>query len=369
MSILSSPSVLPVNAFDPGHVHTFEFHYAGSQPVKNRAVITDNETHAAVYDRTAATLKLSHTIPANTLSAGKQYTIQIQVFDADGNKSNLSEETLFYCLSAPLFQLGSITDPYKSASITLNLSYAQAEGEALKSHQYLLYDQNRLQISSSDVYYTASPHTFYGLKNNKSYYVRCIGETAHGFLLDTGYAALNVVYNTIPANILFELKNHRDSGYISLATNLIIIGYETENDNYSIKDGTVTLWDNSITYKGGFSVEGDFVLYVDAKKLPLGTFLKAGDGAFALNIVNVCGSYYCELTSGNYVLYAALPKAQLMTADGKLITNRAGQKIEIVNMSYDDDEHIIFEVKRKGSLYNLKAYYKADYLTETGGNP
>lgn len=362
MSILSSPSVLPVSAFAPDHAHTFEFHYAGSQSVKNRAVITDNETHATVYDKTTATLKLSHTIPAGTLTAGRQYMIQIQVFDADGNKSNLSEGILFYCFSTPSFRLENMADPHRSASITLKLFYAQAENEALKSHQYLLYDQNKLPINSSNVYYTASSHTFYGLENNKSYYVRCIGETVHGFLLDTGYTAVNVVYHTIPANILFDLKNHRESGYISLTTNLTIIGYETENDNFSFKDGSVTLWDNSVTYQGGFRVEGDFVLYADAKKLPLGTFLKAGNDAFALSIVNVCGIYYCELKSGTYVLYAALPKAQLQTADGKLLTNNAGQKLEIVNMSYDDEEHVIFEVKRKNNLYGLKAYYKADYL-------
>ncbi len=362
MSILPSPSVLPVSAFPPNHAHTFEFHYAGSQPVKNRVLITDNETHAAVYDRTVATLRLSHTVPAGTLAAGRQYMIQIQVVDADGNKSNLSEGLLFYCFSAPLFRLESIADPHRSASITLNLSYSQPENEALKSHQYLLYDQNKLPVSSSPMYYAASSHTFYGLENNKSYYVRCIGETVHGFLLDTGYSVLNVVYHTIPANILFDLKNHPESGYISLTTNLTIIGYETENDNLSFKDGSVTLWDNSVTYQGGFRVEGDFVLYADAKKLPLGTFLKAGNDAFTLSIVNVCGIYYCELKSGNYILYSALPKAQLETADGKLLTNNAGQKLEILNMSYDDEEHIIFEAKRKGNLYSLKAYYKADYL-------
>lgn len=362
MRLLPSPSILPVSAFAPGCAYTFEFLYSGSQPVKNRALITDNETHTAVYDRTVATLKLSHTIPAGTLTAGRQYMIQIQVFDADGNKSNLSEEILFYCFSTPLFRLETIADPHRSASITLSLSYAQSENEALKSHQYLLYDQNKLPISSSPMYYAASSHTFYGLANNKSYYVRCVGETVHGFLLDTGYSILNVVYHTIPANILFDLKNHPEFGYISLTTNLTIIGYETENDNFSFKDGSVTLWDNSVTYQGGFRVEGDFVLYADAKKLPLGTFLKAGNDAFALSIVNVCDIYYCELKSRNYVLYAALPKAQLQTEDGKLLTNHAGQKLEIVNMSYDDEEHIIFEVKRENNLYSLRAYYKADYL-------
>jgi hypothetical protein len=210
MAILSTPSIVSINAFDPSFNYEVEFYYTGSQSVKNRAVITDSETYNVVYDRTISTLKLSHTIPAETLVAGKQYLIQIQVFDIADNSSNLSEEVLFYCFTTPSWSLGTIDSPYRSASITLSPIYSQAEGETLKSYQYMLYDNSRILVNSSDVCYgEIVSHTFYGLENNTQYYVRCVAVTSHGMSLDTGYQLVNVVYNTIPANILFPLENHR----------------------------------------------------------------------------------------------------------------------------------------------------------------
>ena len=364
MAVLSTPYVSNIDAFDPSFSHDIEFSYTGNQATKNRAVITDNETNVIVYDSTISTHKLIHTIPANKLSVGKQYLIQIQVFDDYGNSSNLSDSALFYCFTTPTFALGEISNPYRAASITLSPTYYQEQGETLKYHQYMLYDYNKNLLSSSDVYYgNITPHTFYGLENNKNYYVRCIAETVHGMSLDTDKNLVNVIYNTIPANILFQVENHPCSGYISLLTNMLVIGYELENDNFVFNDdGSVTLWDNSITYKGGFSVEGDFVLYIEAKELPLGTFLKTADDEFTLSIVDVCGSYYCELKSGNYVLYAPLPEAQLSSMDGGVLVNQLGQKIEIINLDYDDDAFVVFELKRINNIYGLKAYYKADYL-------
>ena len=364
MAVLSTPYLFHIDAFDPSFSYDVEFSYTGNQAVKNRAVIADNESSAIVYDNTISTNKLIHTIPANKLTAGKQYLIQIQVFDIDGNSSNLSDTMLFYCFTNPTFVLDEISDPYRAANITLSPTYSQSQGETLKYHQYMLYDHSNNLLSSSDVYYgDMTPHIFYGLENNQNYYVRCMAETTHGMSLDTGEKAVNVIYNTIPANILFQVENHPCSGYISLITNMLVIGYELENDNFIFNDdGSVTLWDNSITYKGGFTVEGDFVLYIEAKELPFGTFLKTADDEFTLSIVDVCGSYYCELKSGDYVLYVSLPEAQLSSSDGGVLVNQLGQKIEIINLDYDDDAFVVFELKRINNIYGLKAYYKADYL-------
>ena len=360
---LPTPSIISIKAFDAELDKDIEFYYTGAQIVKNRAIITDNDTLEVVYDNIVSALKLVHTIPAHTLTDGKQYLIQIQVYDADGNSSNLSDEVLFSCYSTPYFDINIPDNPYKAASIEVTLTYAQDEGENIRSYQYQLCDHNKNIITQSDVFYIyGESHTFYGLENNKEYYIRCIGESAHGFILDSGYKLVNVLYNTIPANILFQLENHRCSGYISIDTNMAIVGYDVENDNYYFEDGAVTLWDNSITYKDGFSVDGDFVLFVDAKKLPVKTFLKAADSNFTLRIMDVCGQYYCEFKLDDYVIYKPLPKAQISTIDGKLITDMDGRKIEIINTSYDDNEFVIFEVKRVGNTYSLNVYYKSDGL-------
>ena len=363
MAILSTPIVEKINSFDPLFNTSVSFSYTGNQSVKNRAIVTDNDTGIVVYDRTIATLLLSHTIPAETLIAGKQYLIQIQVFDASNNASNLSEPMLFYCFTTPELLWGEISEPYRSANIELLPVYYQEEGEILKYHQYKLYDGNNNLLSSSDVYYgnRIIAHTFYGLKNNTNYYIQCIGETAHGMSVDTGKKLLTVVYNTIPTNILFQLENHPCSGYISLITNMLIIGTELENDNYTFNpDGSVTLWNNSLTYEDGFSVEGDFALYVEAKEVPVGTFLKTRNNDFTLSIIEVGGLYYCEFKSGEYSLYTALPNAQLITADDSLLVNELGQKIEVINLNYNDDAYVVFELKRNNNIYNLRTYYRID---------
>lgn len=360
MAILPTPYVASIDAFDPLFSYDVTFSYTGNQPVQNRAVITDNDTYQVVYDETISTRKLLHTIPKEKLIAGKQYIIQIQVFDIDNNKSNLSDEVLFYCFTSPIFNLNTIDNPHRAASITLTASYYQAENETLKSYQYLLYDYSHNLIKSSDVLYgDIVSQTFYGLENNTQYYARCIAETSHGMSFDTGEQLINVVYKTIPANMLFQAENHPCSGYISLITNVIVIGHELENDNYTFNDdGSVTLWDNSLTYKDGFSVEGDFVLYIDAKELPVGTFLKTADDKFTLSIVNICDCYYCEFKSGDYVLYEILPEAQLITTDGVFLVNELGQKIEIINTTYEKENYLIFELKRINNIYGLNIYQR-----------
>lgn len=368
--ILQTPSINAITPFDPSADHEFSFTYQDNQAVKNYAVITDNATGETVYENTQTAMRLSHILPADTLTAGGQYLIRIQVFDADGNYSYLSEPILFYCFTAPQFYFENIHsgDHYKNANILLTLNYTQPENEPVKSIQFFKYSYDKSLISKSDIIYSTADmsYTFSGLDNNRTYYFRAIGETNHGIKLDTGYVEINISYDTIAANIIFEAKNIYNEGYIRLSSNIIDIGYSFENDDYELKDGMLTLKNNSITYREGLSVEKDFILLVEAKQLPLGRFLTTSDDSFSLSLIKICNSYYCRLTvkNSNLSLYAGLPKAKLMTDDDKLIITDSGQPMEIVDMNYDCDDLVMFEVKRINHYYSLKAYYKSDYLQE-----
>ena len=44
MATLHTPDIHPVETFDPINNHTVEFSYTGSQIVRNRAIVLDNET-------------------------------------------------------------------------------------------------------------------------------------------------------------------------------------------------------------------------------------------------------------------------------------------------------------------------------------
>lgn len=356
--ILQTPSINSITPFDPLYEYTVDFIYNDNQSLKNRAVIIDNSTSEIVYDETETTMRLQHVIPANTLIAGKQYLIQIQVFDADGNSSNLSSSVLFYCLSTPTFSFSNISEgeTYKSASITLNLNYSQSENEPIKSYQFFKYSYDKTLLESSSVFYSSPDmsYSFYGLENNISYYFRAIGETNKGIVLDTGYVKVNISFNTIPTNIVFQADNNYNQGYIYLKLNVKDIGYELDNDDYELKDGLLILHNNSLNYNEGFLVDEDFSLFVEAKELPVKTFLTTNNNTFSLSIINVCDTYYCKLEVQNslFVQYVSLPKAKYSETDNEKF-------IEIVDETYGNEVIVGFEIKRVNGYYSLYVYYKS----------
>lgn len=366
--ILQTPSINLIQPFDPINEFTINFVYSDNQIIKNRAIITDNSTSKVVYDNTILSMRLQHTIPANTLSSGHQYLIQVQVFDADGNSSNLSQALIFYCYSTPSFSFINISEDmlYKNASINLALSYFQSENEPIKNFEFFKYSYNKTMLENSPVLYKESNmvYSFYGLENNTYYYFRAIGETLHGIPLDTGYIKVNVSFNIIPANIFFQAENDYKNGYVSIKLNIKNIGYELKNDDYELKDGMLILRDNTLTYNDGFTIDDDFSLFVEAKNLPLRTFLTTNNNTFSLSIINVCGMYYCQLSvkDSSFKQYVALPKAKLVTDEGKLLITDNEKLIEIVDTSTGENSLVVFEVKRINGYYGLRAYFKSEEL-------
>ncbi|MGN0432806.1 MAG: hypothetical protein ACI4EQ_10675 [Lachnospiraceae bacterium] len=354
--ILETPVLLPIAPFDPAFAYNMQFTYNDNQAVKNIAVITDNATGETAYREEAAdNMSSSHLIPAHTLSPGHQYLAQIQVFDEDDNHSSLSDAVLFYCFTTPEFAFVNLSDGYncKNANLTLELSYTQAEGETLKSLQFMKYSYDKTLLEASETLYPAAAlsHSFYGLENNTTYYFRAVGETTHGFLLDTGYVAVNVSFHTIPANVLFQVENNYQNGYIQLQLNIRSIGYTLQNDSYTLADGRLTLHHNILTYHEGFCVTDDFCLFIEAEKLPQCTFLNAGDDAFSLSVVEVCGSYYCrmDLHNSRSALFVALPGVIPDAESGMLLL---------------PDALTVFEVKRRNGIYNLSVYPHPQQINE-----
>lgn len=358
--ILPTPSIIPFSPFDPTKGQTVEFLYSGNQAVKNRVVITDNATNVTVYDTTQETMELKHKIPTtNNLVAGKKYEIRVQVFDADDNSSNLSEPILFYCFSTPVFAFSSITSgqTYQNASLALKVEYNQAEGEKLRNVQFLQYSHDKVLVTQSDVFYSSTSYSFYGLEDNTTYYFRAIGETINGMQLDTGYVAINIRYNLLPANLVLQITNNYCEGYIQLASGIKDIDYITANEQYELNGETLVLTDNSLSYQN-LDVEGDFTLFVEAKKLPVANFLVANNNEFILSVINVCGVYYCRLNvkDSNLVITAPLSKAQF--SDYMKTTNDGD--IKIIDFA---DDNVIINVGRIGYDYSLNVYYRSEINT------
>lgn len=371
MTVLSTPILAVQDAFDPHYEHTIDFTYNDNQAVKNRLVITDNETSTDIYDKEQIGMRLSHTIPANTLMSGRQYLAKIKVFDQSGNESDYSSPVLFYCFTSPLFQFTTNNDSYiHSANLNVELQYSQSENELLQEYTYELYQYDKTKIYTSDVFYSNDNllYTFYGLKNDSIYYIRAIGKTSHGMVVDTGHIKINVTYIMIPANVLFKVENNCKNGYMTIESGIIDIGYVVDNENYSFSNGEVTLVNNKVTYNKGFQIDGDFSVFIKARKLPMGIFfiMPTENGDINLSIMKSYGNYYCKLTApspiGEYSRYAELPKANLADTQDNLISDTDGNFIMTVDLDYWDAFPVVFELKRKNNLYGLKAYYEPNSL-------
>ena len=369
MKTLQTPQLNLITPLPPNVDNTITFYYTDNQPVKNRAIITDNSTGQIIYDNINNTMSLSHIIPKHTLIAGKEYLIRIQVFDINNNSSNLSDPILFFCYNTPMFSIKDLPNKtvLSKANIVLSIEYSQSEGETLRSVQFFKYSNDKTIISQSPIIYTSNfSYEFCTLENNTTFFFRAIGETNHGISLDTGLIEVSTMFDTIPTNIVFTLDNIYCEGYIQFTSNIIIIPYKLENDNYKIEDGLLTLWDNSLTY-WGFSIEGDFALFIEAKKLPVNKrFFTTSDNNISLSIIEACGEYYCRLTikDSDYSLYAPFPTPILASNSGEIILTNKNQCIEVVSTEYDDDTLFVFELKRKGAYYTLKIYQRKEKKEE-----
>ena len=114
--------------------------------------------------------------------------------------------------------------------------------------------------------------SFNQLKNEHEYYVKAAGITKHDMSFDTGLIPFTVKYITIPTNVLFQVENQSIDGRISLESGVIDIEYRTTNDNYTIKNGELTIGaDNVLTYYNGFKIDDEFQVFLKARKLPLNT--------------------------------------------------------------------------------------------------
>ena len=344
---LQTPSILPIVPFDPVNAYNIEFVYQDSQPVKNRAVIIDNETGITVYDETVEIIALLHPLPVNTLTAGKKYSVQIQVFDSANNTSDWSESVLFTCLTTPEFKFENLENDsvYKQANITLQLKYYQKENEQLRNYQIIQYDAEKVEIASSDVIYKKEnlTYTFYGLENNNTYYFRAIGETQNGMPLDTGYIGINVELVTLPIDAVFELENDYLNGVVRLLFNIKDVHYELSGDeDYTFSNGMVTLNNTSLIYNEGFEATDDFTLFCQANKVSLGTFLDMENGAIQLSTLKICDSYYCELKikDSDFRQYVTLEGATI-TDDGQLLLT-------------SNNTYVTFIIKRLSGYYGLE---------------
>ena len=154
---MAKPIVNRTKPLDATQDNVVSMSYVGNLPYSNRIIIYDATTLALIYDDTTTNTNytIEHTIPANTLTNGKKYAIQGQVFDINGNASALSDKVYFWCLATPLFYFSNVSDGdiINTASIFATLVYQQSDWEDINEYRYYLYDETKNLLLESETFY------------------------------------------------------------------------------------------------------------------------------------------------------------------------------------------------------------------------
>ena len=267
---LTQPIVNPISAFDATRAHNITFTViGGAQVVANRLVISNNETGAIVYNKTAITMKLEHTIPANTLTNGGYYNAVVYTIDNANNESVASTAVPFYCYSQPVLTIDNIpaTETIENGTYTFTGTYIQQEGEILNSYQYTLYDSNKNVLSKTPLIYyetdSSLSYTFVGMSNDTSYYIELSGETVNGTHITSGVIYFTVRYIQPASFAICDLVNNCDDGYIQVSSNIVAIdGKSNPDPPIYIDDKEVDLRDPDswVEWDSGFRIQDDFTL-------------------------------------------------------------------------------------------------------------
>ena len=269
---LTQPIINPISAFDATRAHSINFVViGGAQVIANRLVIRDNQTGSEVYNKMQSTMKLEHTIPANTLKNGGYYNAVIYTIDSGNNESEASTAIPFYCYSQPSLTIDNIpaTETIENGTYKFTGNYLQQENELLNSYQYTLYDSNRDILSQSPlIYYNTDPtlsYTFVGMSNDTSYYIELSGETINGTKITSGLRYFTVRYIQPASFAICDLVNNCENGYIQISSNIVAIdGKSNPDPPIYIDDKEVDLRDPDswVEWNSGFRIQDDFTMRV-----------------------------------------------------------------------------------------------------------
>lgn len=269
---LTQPIINPISAFDATRAHSINFVViGGAQVIANRLVIRDNQTGSEVYNKMQSTMKLEHTIPANTLKNGGYYNAVIYTIDSGNNESTASTAVPFYCYSQPVLTIDNIpaTETIRNGTYKFIGSYLQQENELLNSYQYTLYDSNKDILSQTSLIYyesdTSLSYTFVGMSNDTSYYVELSGETVNGTKITSGLKYFTVRYIQPASFAICDLVNNCENGYIQISSNIVAIdGTSNPTPPIYIDDKEVDLRDPKswVRWSSGFRIQDDFTMRV-----------------------------------------------------------------------------------------------------------
>lgn len=270
---LTTPTLLPVVAWDATQEFTFYFNVVGgSRVVGNRLTIRNNATNVLVYQETQTTFRYEHTVPADTLTNGVYYNATIATVDNDGNISAESIPIQFWCYSTPSVRFTNIStgDVVSDASFSFEFEYNQIEGELLNTYVMNLYNSFGTLLSTSGVVNTIDgtppfngSYMFSGLEDRTIYLVELVATTINGTVVATNREEFEVQYIFPDIFTLVELHNNCEEGYITITSNVKLIeGEVVPPPAVYIDNKELDLRSGSNYWQSGYTLNGDLIMRV-----------------------------------------------------------------------------------------------------------
>ena len=343
---MPKPVLYAIQAFDATNDHTFTFSFSGGQIIKTEARIYNNETGALAYSGTCDTAKAQFVLKGGSIKNGNvPYNIEVRVYINGGDTSEYSDKVQFHCITYPTFAFKGLNstsqNTIKDSNYEVELTYASASGEneQLDSYQYFLYNNQRVMIDSSSVYYeTGKTFTLSYLSDDTNYYVRATGSTKNGLALDTGMVSIYSDYEMSSTFLVVDPVNRYRYGDILLKSNIISIegksnpdpvDYMTLRENVSGKDRVGV----------DLTADGSYVLFDENYTIP--------------------ESFDMEL-----VIMRLVPNARIMTLKGK---NRTVE-IYMAQRQFDGDSNeytyaIMKDVEAQYTVQSNRIIYAGGFLT------
>lgn len=325
---MSKPIIKKIIPFDAGKDHEIFISWSGNRVYGNRIVIRDEkDPETVVFDDTAVSFSLAHTIPAGTLLNGREYSVQAVVFDREGTPSPASAKTNFYTYVTPDFYFHNLPEDHvlTNASFDASMYYFSPNWEGIDNYRFYLYDTEKKELLCSDMLYDDMylNYTFRSLESGRRYYLRCVGVTIHGMPLDTGYVEVTVKYETPDTYARLYAVNDPKQGCISVSTNLIIIQYNG-TEEFKYHNSFIDLIDRTLYYDKEFLVEGDFTLMIRGTHLwqtkEIFKMKNDTEGLTLSSRIYTDGTLRFKLTVPNGIGHYILYTEPLRFSDADLIT-------------------------------------------------
>ncbi len=347
---MAKPYIKHITPFDAKKDFKIFFSWKGNRAHANRIIIYDNDTNRVVFDDMISTYALEHTIPANTLTNGKQWVVQVQTFDVENIPSALSDKVLFYTFQTPDFYFKDLPVNHiiTNSTFTASLFYYSDDWEDINKHVFYLYDASKKQLAESSELADGvdMEYVYHGLDNNTAYYIRCVGVTENGMELDTGYVEIMVKYEDPNIYARIYATDIPSQGCVQVASNIIIIQYNGKDD-FNYIDGMIDLRDKVLYYNEGFLINGDFTVIIRGmylwqtaeifrmKNSEMGLSLSSRiyhDGKLRFRLMVPNGV-------GNYLLYSE-------------------------ELAFENEDMVTVAIRRKNDVYQLKVFVEIGFTTE-----